>query len=99
MGCILRNSRDDFLSCFASKRYGVLSVKEAEAYGLREAMRWVLRMSLNHVMFELDAKAIVDEFYSLKSHDSEFGVVIHSGLSISEPTSVSTLFLLCQKTS
>ena len=31
MGCILRNSHDDFLSCFASKRYGVLSVKEAEA--------------------------------------------------------------------
>ena len=50
-------------------------------------------MSLNHVIFELNAKAIVDEFYSLKPHDFEFGVVIHSGLSISEPT-INSLFAL-----
>ena len=33
-------------------------------------MRWVLRMGLNDVIFELDAKAIVDAFYSIKPDDS-----------------------------
>ena len=76
MSYILCNNHGDFLGCFASKRYGVLLLKEAEAYGLREAVRWVLRMGLNHVIFELDNKAIVDLFYSLKLDDSKFGVII-----------------------
>ena len=38
MGCMLCDSNNGFLGCFATKMYGMMSVKEAEVYGLREVI-------------------------------------------------------------
>ena len=45
---------------------GVLLAKDAEVYGLREAISWALMMGFSSVTFELDTKIIVDAFYSTK---------------------------------
>ena len=37
--CVLRDSQGHFLGCFASKIHGVLSPREAEVYGLHQAIR------------------------------------------------------------
>ena len=55
---------------------GVLSAKDAEVYGLREAISWALMMGFSSVTFELDTKIIVDAFYSTKPYDSKFGIVV-----------------------
>ena len=75
MGCVLRDSEGRFLGCFASKLHGVLSVREAKVYGLREVITWVLGLNLSSVIFELDAKT-VDSFHSSTYDDSEFGSAI-----------------------
>ena len=75
MGCVLWNSAGQFMGCFASK-HGVLLVREAEVYGLREAITWVLGLNLSFVVFELDAKTVIDSFHSSTYDDSEFGSVI-----------------------
>ena len=59
MGRVLRDSAGHFLGCFASKLQGVLSIREAEVYGLREAITWVLGLNLSSIIFELDVKTVV----------------------------------------
>ena len=55
---------------------GLLSPKEVEAYAFREVMRWVQIMRITHVIFELDAKCIVNAFHSNQLDLSEFGLII-----------------------
>ena len=45
-------------------------------WGLREAINWVLKMGFSSVTFKLDAKIIIDVFYSIKLDDSKFGNVV-----------------------
>jgi ribonuclease HI len=39
-----------------------LTVKEGEAFGLLQAIKWVGELGLNNVIFNLDAKSVVDSF-------------------------------------
>ena len=64
------------INCYASTFVGLLSPKEAEAYALLEAMRWVLTMKLTRVIFELYAKCTVDAFHSNQLDLSEFSLII-----------------------
>ena len=65
-----------FLRCFVTKMHGVLFAKEAEVYGLREALSWVLIQGFSSVVFELDAKTIVDAFHYSKPNELEFVIGI-----------------------
>lgn len=40
----------------------ILTVKEGEAYDLLQAMAWVVELSLDDVIFELDGKLHMDNF-------------------------------------
>jgi hypothetical protein len=40
----------------------LLSVKEGEALGLLQAIRWIGNMGMDNVIFELDAKVVVNCF-------------------------------------
>ena len=50
--------------------------RDAEAYGLRQAIIWVLKLEFPSVVFELDAKMVVDAFYATNDDNSEFGIAI-----------------------
>ena len=39
MGCVLCDEQGLFIGCFATKMHGVLMARDAEAYGLREAIK------------------------------------------------------------
>ena len=76
MGCVLRNSHGEFIGCHSAKIHGVLSSRDAKAYGLRQAIIWVLKLEFPSVVFELDAKMVVDAFYATNDDNSEFGIAI-----------------------
>ena len=38
MGCVLRDSQGEFMGCYSTKFHKVLSSKEVEVYGLRQAI-------------------------------------------------------------
>ena len=54
----------------------MLSPRDAEVYGLRQAIIWVIRLNLSIVRFELDAKFVVDSFHFSRLDESEFGKAI-----------------------
>ncbi|XVF50914.1 hypothetical protein PTKIN_Ptkin04bG0141900 [Pterospermum kingtungense] len=56
---------------------GVLAVKEAEALGLYFALSWVQSLNLKKVIFEMDAKLIVNALVSCMNDVMEFGSLIH----------------------
>lgn len=49
-GCIIRDSTGTFFICMASEFVGVATIREAEAYGLRAALQWVLELGLSNVI-------------------------------------------------
>ena len=51
MRCVLRDSQGVFMGCHSEKILRVLSFKEAEVYGLRQAIIWVMRLEIPSVVF------------------------------------------------
>ena len=54
----------------------MLSERETEVYGLRQAIIWVISLNLSSVIFEFDANSVVDSFHSSHLNESEFGRAI-----------------------
>ncbi|XVE54414.1 hypothetical protein DITRI_Ditri03aG0079200 [Diplodiscus trichospermus] len=81
-GMILRNELEGFVACRTKSLSGVLTVAEAEAMCLLKAMQWIESMGLKDVIFETDAKQIVDAMEKPKEDFSEFGLLIFSCRSI-----------------
>ncbi|XVF44972.1 hypothetical protein PTKIN_Ptkin02bG0166200 [Pterospermum kingtungense] len=68
--------RDDAAGFFASKLIpcrGLMSVKEAEALGLLQALQWVGHLQFEKVLFETDASIVRDAVYASGVDLSEFG--------------------------
>ena len=84
MGCVLRDIQGEFIGCHSAKIYGVLSSRDAEVYDLRQAIIWVLRLEFPLAVFELDAKMVVDAFYTTCDDNSEFGIAVRAGPDIFE---------------
>lgn len=76
IGCILRDENGMFLRCRTCIIVGMVSVKEGEAMGLREALSWVQSLGLKKVCFEMDAKVVVDAIKSSGADVSEFGSIV-----------------------
>jgi hypothetical protein len=51
-----------------------LTVKEGEAFGL--LLKWVGELGLNNIIFNLDAKSVVDSFNKTTHDLSYFGFII-----------------------
>ncbi|MCH92589.1 cytochrome P450, partial [Trifolium medium] len=54
----------------------ICDVRISEALGLLSALKWVYKLNLGPVDFELDSKLVVDSFHSNKDDVSEFGEII-----------------------
>ncbi|CAN1143796.1 hypothetical protein LINPERHAP2_LOCUS13779 [Linum perenne] len=63
-------------------RAGLAPAREAEAYALLQALRWVEELDIQRVMFECDAKEVVDGIRDRGADETEFGDLIHSCISI-----------------
>lgn len=73
---IIRDHDGEFMVCRIFKHQGVLDAREAEAKALLEALNWATSMDLQHVIFETDAKLVVDAIQSNPMDHSEFGTII-----------------------
>ncbi|KAJ9545522.1 hypothetical protein OSB04_025229 [Centaurea solstitialis] len=75
-GAIIRGSGGDFVMAKATPINFLPPVEECEARALLDAMVWVSTLGLSHVVFESDAKVVVDAIYEVERSISEFGDVI-----------------------
>nr|GMC71359.1 uncharacterized protein LOC109155154 [Ipomoea batatas] len=75
LGCILRNSRGEFVAARETKWYGCYQSKLAEAISIREALLWLKEMQFDRVLVETDALLVIQ---GLKDHDSNssFGLIL-----------------------
>lgn len=55
----------------------ILTVKEGEAYDLLQAMVWIVELSLDDVIFELDGKVPMDKFNNFSRNSSYFRFIIN----------------------
>jgi len=58
----LSDHHENFIKAKTTRHAPVLFVKEGELYGLLQAIKWTSKLGLNNVIFELDAKLVVDSF-------------------------------------
>ncbi|XVE87983.1 hypothetical protein DITRI_Ditri19aG0031800 [Diplodiscus trichospermus] len=65
MGMVLRDSSGSFVACKTLISPGLYAPREAEAASLYEAITWVTSMGVRNVIFESDAKAVVDSVYGI----------------------------------
>ncbi|XVE68372.1 hypothetical protein DITRI_Ditri09bG0063100 [Diplodiscus trichospermus] len=68
---ILRDDSGNFIACNMVLIDGLLPPKEAESVGLLEAIKWVQSLQWKNVIFELDAKLVVDAIHSNTANRSE----------------------------
>lgn len=71
----LRNGEGDFIIAKLIPLKGNILVKGVEALGLH-AIRWVKSLNFFKVIFELDAKSVVDAMKSYFKVHNEFRVII-----------------------
>jgi hypothetical protein len=53
-----------------------MSAAEGEAWGLNQAIDWLISLDLNWVIIEMDCKQVVDDVHNIKSDLSENGSII-----------------------
>ncbi|CAN1163981.1 hypothetical protein LINPERHAP2_LOCUS25312 [Linum perenne] len=69
LGACLRNNQGHLVGFRMNSKRGGFSIAEGEDFSLLEALKWAQQQDLHDVLFESDAKAIVD---SLKSNDTNY---------------------------
>ena len=62
IGCVLRNSIEEFISAMTDPIPLNLAPKEADIMGVREALPWLKQMQMTKVLVEMDSQVV---FYAL----------------------------------
>ena len=75
VGCIVRDHEGGFRGAFHRSCYGIPSVKEAKALGIKEALSWLKAQGLDRFILESDVKVVVESIRSSATPFS-FGLVI-----------------------
>lgn len=75
-GAVFRDDHGASVAARSTITCGTPLVKECEAMALANAIKWVLDLGLQRVIFESDAKLVVDAFTSTIDDLSEFGASI-----------------------
>ncbi|KAK6147935.1 hypothetical protein DH2020_018847 [Rehmannia glutinosa] len=78
IGLILRDDTGSVVACRTLCWQGQISVIEGEAVGLLEGIKWAKSLGVPRVVFEMDAKAIVDAIGEPGEDWSELGRIIRS---------------------
>ncbi|XP_075475870.1 uncharacterized protein LOC142514222 [Primulina tabacum] len=72
---VLRDENGEFIACRMQHNAGNPAVKECEALALLQAITWIKEMELANVIFELDAKNVVDAIKNPIDDDTKFGSI------------------------
>ena len=75
-GAVIRDSSGVFIVANATPFNSLPPVRECKARALRNAMHWVIALGFTHVVFEIDAKVVVDAIYDTSCDYFEFGDII-----------------------
>lgn len=88
---MLRDSLGTFVAARQIPWKGNLQAKEAEAIGVREALKWIKNLNLEMVQVEMDAQLV---FQSLKSQNpiSSFDLIINDINGLARGYNLSFLF-------
>ncbi|XVF66423.1 hypothetical protein PTKIN_Ptkin10aG0034300 [Pterospermum kingtungense] len=78
LGMVLRNGKGQLITAKEIACASSMQVNEAEAYGLLQAVIWARQMRFKRVIFESDAKTVVDAVNHSQLDFSEFGSIILS---------------------
>ena len=74
----LGGDRGEFIKAKTVWYKGLPQPKEAEARGLKEAIKWLGTMRFSRVSIELDCKQVVDDISSNFSTNSIFGAILNT---------------------
>ncbi|KAK6148628.1 hypothetical protein DH2020_019540 [Rehmannia glutinosa] len=87
-GMVIRNDAGEFLAARTLSVQGQYQIKEVEAIGLKEALSWIIGLGMNNVIFETDAKVVVDGVVVSVSGELEFDAILDEcrQLLFGEPT-------------
>ncbi|XP_075507369.1 uncharacterized protein LOC142544190 [Primulina tabacum] len=77
LSSVLRDENGEFMACRVQHELGNPMVKECEVLALINAITWIQEMNLTNVIFELDAKNVVDAINSPADDATEFGSLVH----------------------
>ncbi|XVF77572.1 hypothetical protein PTKIN_Ptkin14bG0055900 [Pterospermum kingtungense] len=76
MVLVIRNADGEVVASRMLVCRGVPSVKEAEVFGVLQALNWIRELQFHSVLIEIDAKVVVDAIYGAGIDVSEFGVLV-----------------------
>ncbi|KAL8524201.1 hypothetical protein ACS0TY_013970 [Phlomoides rotata] len=78
-GMVIRDSNGVHIFSRTLAMSGVYAPEEGEAIGLFEALSWIKELDIRNVEIEMDAKVVVNAFYSQdSSYISVFGDIIQA---------------------
>ncbi|CAH9145422.1 unnamed protein product, partial [Cuscuta epithymum] len=75
-GCCIRNHVGRFYQARTAWINAEMSPREAEAWGLREAIKWVKQKDYTKVVFESDCKQLIDDLYGKRVDQSEYASLV-----------------------
>jgi len=75
-GLYIRNSTGQFIGCMSNFSHCFLMLVEVEAWGLLEAIKFVVAKDMSSVIFESDCKVIVDIVNSSHLPQNELGDIL-----------------------
>lgn len=90
---ILRDENEEFMACQVQHCIGNPNVKECKALALPNAITWIKELELVNMIFELDAKGVVDAIkYSVDDFIEFRSTVRHFNYLLGQRTSLSVQF-------
>ncbi|KAL8158304.1 hypothetical protein AgCh_002850 [Apium graveolens] len=81
LGCVARGDTGEFLMARASRHRGLLTPRDAEALGLKEAICWAVEKGFKQCIFETDAKLVVDAIHGSHGRDP-FHMIVKDCISL-----------------
>lgn len=76
LGCVVRNSEGIFLAAKCDRFLGSFGAREAEAFGVREALSWLKKLQFPRVIIEIDCLQVFKALTENHSSPNGFGLII-----------------------
>ncbi|KAH9679250.1 rnase h domain-containing protein [Citrus sinensis] len=76
LGCVVRNSEGIFLTAKCDRFLGSFGAREAEAFGVREALSWLKKLQFPRVIIEIDCLQVFKALTENHSSPNGFGLII-----------------------
>lgn len=90
LGMVVRNEKGQYINGKNLKLLGSVSVMEAEARGVQEALKWIEELGLQNVILECDSELVVSAIHKEVAYHLEVGhIVAYCRLKLENRTDIS----------